>query len=93
MELKSVTRWFNEIEKGTKLIEGRLNIYDNLKIGDEILFICDKKQITKKVTFLHRYSNFAELLDVEGLQNVLPNVETLKEGINILNNGMRLTYK
>jgi len=80
--LHSVERWFLEIESGAKTVEGRLSI-PGLIIGDTITFIWKHKSVVKKIKYVHEYSCFAELLDVEGLQKVLPGVSDTTEGCAI----------
>lgn len=82
MELKSCKKWFDAINDGSKTIEGRLCL-PSLKIGDEIVFKCWKRQVIKRVSFIHHYSCFAELLEQEDRQLILPNVGTHAEGVKI----------
>lgn len=80
--LRSEECWFDCIAKGNKLVEARLPLY-NLKEGNIIEFYYNSRTIRKQVKYVRDYSCFAELLDVEGLTNVLPGITSLEEGVNI----------
>lgn len=69
------------IKKGQKTVEGRLakDKYCNLKIGD-IIKIND---ILLKVTSISKYKTFKEMLINEGLNNVIPNAKSTKEGTDV----------
>jgi ASC-1-like (ASCH) protein len=91
-EEKSVTvsdPWFGKIESGEKKIEARLDFgfFSHLKEGDEIrLSNQDKtKKIKCIVSKIERFKTFHDLLDGERLKDVLPGIETIKEGLEILN--------
>ncbi|NJE26846.1 ASCH domain-containing protein [Thermococcus sp. MV5] len=70
------------IKEGKKKIEGRL--YDEkrrqVKPGDTIIF---GEKLKVKVKALRVYSSFREMLSEEGLENVLPGVKTIEEGVQI----------
>ena len=70
------------MKEGKKKVEGRL--YDEkrqkLQVGDVIVF---EGKLRVKVKALRRYASFKEMLEKEGLENVLPNVGSIEEGIKI----------
>ena len=79
--------WFDMIKNKEKTIEGRLRKYgvENLKIGDDILFVCKEninKNMLKKVSNIWNYNNCIDYLN-EHLKQCLPNIETTEEGIKI----------
>ncbi|MCD6558910.1 MAG: ASCH domain-containing protein [Palaeococcus sp.] len=70
------------IKEGKKRIEGRL--YDEkrrrIKEGDIIIF---EGKLRAKVKALRVYSSFKEMLKKEGIENVLPGVKNIEEGVQI----------
>lgn len=82
---------------GTKTIEGRLNRgkFAKYKIGDFIWLRRDfrdqngllqdgpAKQAKVKITGIHKYGSFRELLEKEDLDAVLPNVKDINQACNI----------
>ncbi|HRW58968.1 MAG TPA: ASCH domain-containing protein [Chlamydiales bacterium] len=75
------------IANGSKKAEGRIASpsHRELKIGQ---IIClhhapTKKWVTCEITYIHHYSSFKEMLENEGLKNMLPFAKTLEEGIAI----------
>ncbi|USG99487.1 ASCH domain-containing protein [Thermococcus argininiproducens] len=70
------------IKEGKKKIEGRL--YDEkrrqVKPGDTIIF---EGKLRVKVKALRVYPSFREMLSEEGVENVLPGVKTIEEGVQI----------
>lgn len=70
------------IKSGKKKIEGRL--YDEkrrkIKPGDVILF---ERKLKVRIKALRIYPSFRKMLEEEGLENVLPNVKNIEEGVRI----------
>lgn len=62
---------------GRKTVEGRLykGKFKDLKVGD-FLLVDDKKFLVKKLT---QYTNFREMLQSEGVKNLIPDKETLED--------------
>jgi ASC-1-like (ASCH) protein len=62
---------------GQKTVEGRLykGKFKDLKVGD-FLLLGKKKILVEKLT---RYANFRDMLESEGIENVIPNKNTLEE--------------
>jgi ASC-1-like (ASCH) protein len=82
--------WFNYIKEGKKTVEGRLNkgMFSKLKIGDVINWLHitkNKKKLICKttITSITKYSSFREMLEMETLENVLPNISSIDEGVKI----------
>jgi len=78
-------KYFDAIKKGTKTVEGRLNSlkFKNLHPGDYISFVCivTQEEMKCQVQAIHLYKNFALMLQDQGLQNMLPGVCTIQEGV------------
>ncbi|WP_457753345.1 ASCH domain-containing protein [Thermococcus sp.] len=70
------------IAEGKKKIEGRL--YDEkrrqIKPGDIIIF---EGKLKVKVKDIRVYPSFREMLKKEGLENVLPGIKSIEEGVRI----------
>jgi len=91
------SKYFLLIKEGKKIVEGRLNIgkFKNMIKGD-IITVClsseggsqDLKEESFKVEILRNraYKNFEEMLENEGLQNVLPGCDNLDNGVKIYYN-------
>ncbi len=76
--------WYTKICKNQKRVDGRAGPkYDDIKVGDKISFDCKLKSVLCKVTRLTRYPSFYHLLMIEGLDNVLPGIKTIEEGVKI----------
>lgn len=87
-------RPFRAILAGTKTVEGRTPTdfdktpYDEIKAGDFINLQNNlSKEILKvKVCFVHHYPNVREMLEKEGVQNVLSSEQkTIEHGIESYN--------
>ena len=74
--------YLRAIAEGRKRIEGRL--YDEkrqaIKPGDEIVF---ENKLVCVVKDLRVYPSFREMLEREGIENVLPGVESIEEGVRV----------
>ena len=64
-------KWLSE---GIKTAEGRVNAekYQNIEIGEYVLFHYEEEYIYGTVKFKHEYSSFREMLLNEGVPNMLP---------------------
>lgn len=81
--------WYKYIVSGKKKIEGRC-FYDDwksLKIDDSIKWYTVREGFTythvSKIKDIKRYNSFKDMLETEGLENVLPGINTIEEGIRI----------
>ncbi|XP_076910774.1 uncharacterized protein LOC143568509 isoform X2 [Bidens hawaiensis] len=80
-ELHVQEPFFSQIKDGHKTIEGRCAGGANrFEAGSLILF---NKCLLLQVEDVHRYASFSDMLAAEGLDKVLPGVETIKEGVQI----------
>ncbi|WP_010479551.1 ASCH domain-containing protein [Thermococcus zilligii] len=74
--------YLRAIAEGRKKIEGRL--YDEkrqgIKPGDTIIFEDRLMCVVKDVRV---YSSFREMLESEGIENVLPGVGDIEEGVKV----------
>ncbi|WP_456481333.1 HisA/HisF-related TIM barrel protein [Methanopyrus sp.] len=70
------------IKEGKKTVEGRVkdDKRTRIKPGDKILF---NRRLLVKVVDVREYDSFEEMLREEGLENVLPNVDSIEEGVEI----------
>ena len=80
--------YFHLIKEGKKTIEGRKNSikYHYLKVGDEILFNYNDETCLTIITKINKYTNIREYLKMEKLEDSMPNIKTIKEGLKIFNN-------
>lgn len=74
--------WFGYILKGIKTIEGRLckDKFKSLTSGD---MLCINGVVLYKVAGVRRYASFYEMIEQEGLPNVLPGIINIEEGCDI----------
>ncbi|WP_297437292.1 ASCH domain-containing protein [Thermococcus sp.] len=74
--------YLRAIAEGKKRVEGRL--YDErrqgIRPGDTIIF---ENRLMCVVKDVRVYSSFREMLEKEGLENVLPGVESIEEGVRV----------
>ncbi|AYV82236.1 MAG: hypothetical protein Homavirus19_5 [Homavirus sp.] len=85
--------WFSLIKNGEKKVEGRLNkgLFERIGVGQQITFFNmdritkQKNTFTCKVVDKKPYDTFEEMLEKEGLQNVLPDrsLKTVQDGVNV----------
>jgi ASC-1-like (ASCH) protein len=75
--------WFQHVAEGNKTVEGRLN-KGKFNEGDKIIFFNnDGKECTVTVTSIVKYDTFVNMLTSEGLENVLPSVTTILDGVAV----------
>jgi thymidylate synthase len=80
--------FLSQLRAGTKTVEGRLNTSERSEIskGDIIHFIPVLKSgsvFVGRVESVARYPGFKELLTTEGLEQVLPSIASLEEGVAV----------
>lgn len=87
-------RPFKAIAAGTKKVEGRTPTqfdktpFDKLVPGDLIIFVnnVSSEVLKAKVTYVHHYPGVKEMLEKEGVQNVLSSEpKTVEHGIESYN--------
>ncbi|CAN0920892.1 hypothetical protein LINGRAHAP2_LOCUS32316 [Linum grandiflorum] len=71
--------FFTQMRDGLKTVEGRCarGFYNQIEPGALILF---NKALVVQVQGVHRYTSFSQMLETEGLDKVLPGVETIDAG-------------
>jgi len=74
--------WATYIKNGDKTVEGRLNRgrFKMIDINDIIIF---NKNIRCKIVDKEIYGSFHKMLEQEGLNKVLPNIDKIKDGVKI----------
>ncbi len=81
--------WFSLIKLELKTIEGRLNKGDfkDLRINDIILWTNDEfgfhREFRTKIIAKNRYDSFESYLFNEGLNNCLPGIDNIEDGLKI----------
>lgn len=87
LNLSLQRKYFDAIKAGTKTVEGRLNNskFKDLKPGMQMSFTAadTKELIICTVKELNIYPSFKDMLEGEGVENMLPGVKDLEEGIKI----------
>lgn len=80
--------WYSHIKNGKKTIEGRKGTpkWIGIQVGDCIKFVCKDSSFISVVSRINVYSGKDSLrnyLTTEGLDNTLPGINTIDEGIAI----------
>ena len=81
--------WFSLVRDGKKTVEGRLDQgeWSRLKTGSTIEWYNSdsgiKKTIQTRVVGILCYLSFESLIKSEGLNNILPSISTIEEGIKV----------
>ena len=77
--------YFDAIKTGLKTVEGRVNSskFNSLRPGLEISFSCEA---THEILFctleaIHIYQDFRSMLLAEGIENMLPGINSLEVGV------------
>lgn len=81
-------QYIDLIKAGQKTIEGRINSgeFQKLKIGNKVKFYeakNPKNYVICEIIGINSYSNFREMLENEGVENMLPGITDLNEGVQI----------
>lgn len=81
-------RFFTQVTLGKKVIEGRIFTpkYASLAVGSIIRMTEAERAshfVDVHVTRLTRYSSFRNMLKNEGIENCLPGVDCIEEGVKI----------
>lgn len=81
-ELHVQEPFFSQLSDGLKIVEGRCAVghYRRIKPGDLILL---NKCVMLQVQDVHQYASFQDMLEAEGLEKVLPGVQSIEEGVQI----------
>lgn len=87
MEFTVAEPWFSLLVAGRKTVEGRLNRpkYKSLAVGTVLTFWNPDRtrSCTRVLMGVAAYRSFADMLDAEGLERVLPGIATLEGGVAI----------
>lgn len=87
LNLSLQLKYFDAIKAGFKIAEGRPNSpkFKDLHAGDQISFTCvtTNEIIICTVQAIKIYSNFYEMLYAQGMQNMLPGVATIEDGVAV----------
>jgi len=78
--------WFSHIKEGRKPVEGRKNTpkYQKVSVGDTISFENELGDVfDAEVTAVRKYPNLESYLEGEGVENALPGIESIEEGIAV----------
>lgn len=81
--------WFSLIKVGIKKCEGRLNKgdFEEMNPGDFIVFenndLGFPRSFRVKIISIQNYDTFESYLENETLENCLPGIESMEEGISI----------
>lgn len=73
------------LAQGVKAAEGRINIplFQKMKVGQTVCFHNRFQYVLCKISFLHTYKGFREMLEKEGVKKMLPFARTIEEGIKV----------
>ncbi len=73
------------IASGKKKAEGRAasEFVRNLKIGEKLLLFSKAKFVICNIKYLHFYDSFENMIDTEGLENMVPFVATTEQALKI----------
>ena len=90
LHLSLQSQYFNAIKIGLKTVEGRPNSlkFKDLRSGDKISFICvsTNELIYCTVVAVRVHRSFYEMLQAHGLQNMLPGVTDIQQGVAVYEN-------
>ena len=78
---------FKNILSGKKIIEGRINkgFFKNLKVNDILQLSCRSKNCKIKIINIIKCNNFNDLLSNYCLNDILPDVQSIEEGLILYN--------
>ena len=74
---------FQKISSGEKTIEGRLcrGIFRKVKSGDWIIVANNGRRVVARISRVAKYPTFHQLLENEGIEKVLPGVDSIGHGV------------
>lgn len=80
------TPWFDYVKTGRKIYEGRCN-KKKYSIGDKIIFSHhidhSQDEFEKTIIDVLHYKSFEEALNELSISQVLPNINTINDGVEI----------
>lgn len=76
------------IKEGKKTVEGRVNSksFTDLKVKDLIELYNHNDKVICSIEYLHCYKSFEEMIINEGLDKLLPGIDSIEKGIEIYKN-------
>lgn len=76
---------FDALNSGKKSIETRAGseMYHQIQPDDNIVFVCDKESIYKKVKEVYKFNNLDDLLETISLTDIMPWVKSRSEAREI----------
>ena len=79
-------KYLEQIQSGLKTTEGRINSggFANLKIGSKVKFFENnnaRNYVICEILAINSYENFTQMLESEGLENMLPGTTNLQKGV------------
>lgn len=82
LEMNVSEPYYSQIKSGQKIIEGRMSSkrFREIKKGDRILI---NKKLPAFVDEVMNFASFEDMFNHYGLENCLPSVSSLKEGLDI----------
>lgn len=81
-------QYLDLIKTEQKTVEGRINSggFSNLQVGSKVKFFEGKNPksfVVCEILEVNSYSTFREMLEAEGVENMLPGVASLEKGVQI----------
>jgi ASC-1-like (ASCH) protein len=77
--------WFSYIKNGQKKVEGRLNKswVKTVQKLDRITWTYEEAHFSTYIVDLKQYSSFRQMLEKEGVHNVLPGIDSVDQGVEV----------
>lgn len=77
--------YVDQIKSGEKTVEGRINsgMFAKVRPGEGIKFFNHISEVYCTIDNVSKYRSFEEMLREEGVQNCLPGVKSLRDGVSI----------
>lgn len=77
--------YLNKIRDGLKTCEGRINtgLFSKLLIGDILEFFSKRNRIQVRVTSVHPFNSFEDMLRYEGVEKLLPGEKSISKGVQL----------
>ena len=77
--------WFNLIKSGKKTIEGRVNagLFARLEKNNVIQWLHQNMKCKVKIIDIRKYDSFRTMLEKEGLDKILPNIDNIDDGVKL----------
>ncbi|CAE7536471.1 unnamed protein product [Symbiodinium natans] len=84
-ELPIMRKYLEQIRRGQKTVEGRINSgqFRRYREGDMVTFINQNQRVPCRITGIQVYWSFKEMLEGEGVGNCLADVSDVDVGVDI----------